>query len=227
MEPKEIIQAALNRGQTALSEYDSKRLLDAFGIPITREALAATEEEAAAFARKLGYPVVMKGCSPRLMHKSDQGWIELNVDSEDQVRRTFQRFVRKAEAPLDGVLIQEKILGPRELVIGMNRDPQFGVCVMLGLGGVMTEVFKDTVFRVAPFDLPEARDMTEELRSKDLLGPFRGQAPADIEALCRALTAVGTLGMELEAITELDANPVIIDPQGRIVAVDALVVLEG
>jgi len=227
MEPKEIIQNALNRGQTALSEYDSKKLLEAFGIPVTREALAVNEEDAVAHARELSYPVVMKGCSPSLMHKSDQGWIELNVDNEDQVRRTFQRFVRKAESPLDGVLVQEKVAGPRELVIGMNRDPQFGVCVMLGLGGVMTEVFKDTVFRVAPFDLPEAGDMMEELRSKDLLGAFRGQAPADIEALCRALTAVGQLGMELEAVTELDANPVIIDPQGRVVAVDALVVLGG
>jgi hypothetical protein len=161
------------------------------------------------------------------MHKSDQGWIELNVANEEQVRQTYQRFVGKAESPLDGVLVQEKISGPRELVIGMNRDPQFGVCVMLGLGGVMTEILKDTVFRVAPFDLLEARDMTEDLRSKAMLGTFRGQAPADLDALCEALTAVGKLGMELEAVTELDANPVIIDPQGRIVAVDALVVLGG
>ena len=227
MEPKEIIEAALDRGQTALSEYESKQLLEAFGVPITREALAVNEEEAVAHAQELGYPVVLKGCSPRLMHKSDQGWIELNVDNEDRVRRTFQRFVRQAEPPLDGVLVQERVSGPRELVIGMNRDPQFGVCVMLGLGGVMTEIFKDTVFRVAPFDVLEARDMAEELRSKALLGSFRGQAPADLDALCEALMAVGKLGMELEAVTELDANPVIIDPQGRVVAVDALVVLGG
>ena len=107
MKPKEIIQGALDRGQSALSEYESKKVLEAFGVPVTREALAVSEEEAVTQARELGYPVVLKGCSPDLMHKSDQGWIELNVDNDDQVRRTFQRFVRKAESPLDGVLVQE------------------------------------------------------------------------------------------------------------------------
>jgi hypothetical protein len=117
------------------------------------------------------------------------------------------------------------VLGQRELVIGLTRDPQFGPCVMLGMGGTMTEVFQDTVFRMAPFDRTEAKDMTEELRFKTILGAFRGQKPVDMEILCRTLTAVGQIGIELETVSELDINPMIITPEGRLVAVDALVVL--
>jgi hypothetical protein len=115
--------------------------------------------------------------------------------------------------------------GQRELVIGLNRDPQFGPCVMLGIGGIMTEVFQDTVFRMAPLDMIEAKDMAEELRFKAILGAFRGQKPVDMEMLCRTLIAVGQIGLELEAVSELDVNPMIVTPQGRVVAADALVVL--
>jgi succinyl-CoA synthetase beta subunit len=97
---------------------------------------------------------------------------------------------------------------------------------MLGIGGTMTEVFQDTVFRMAPFDMTEANDMTEELRFKKILGAFRGQKPVDMDTLCRALIAVGQIGLELEAVSELDINPLIIMPEGRVKAVDALVVLK-
>jgi len=223
-----MLRSAEAQGQTALSEYQAKKLLNAYGIPVTREALALSPDEAAAIAARLGYPVVMKACSPQLMHKSEGGWVRLNLNDEADVRRTYTQIAGAAsDLALEGVLVQEMVPGQRELVMGLSRDPQFGPCVMLGLGGIMTEVFRDTVFRMAPFDDIEARDMIEELASRSMLGEFRGQRPADMETLGRALTAIGRIGLENEGITEMDVNPLIIDPEGRVVAVDALVVLGG
>ncbi|OGP82196.1 MAG: carboxylate--amine ligase [Deltaproteobacteria bacterium RBG_16_54_11] len=222
----DLIRSALKREQRALSEYESKKLLSLYGIPVTREQLSRSAGEAVSAAAEIGFPVVLKASSPELMHKSEHGSIELNLRSEGDVREAYGRIVGSVELELDGVLVQEMVPGQRELVIGLTRDPQFGPCVMLGIGGTMTEVFQDTVFRMAPFDMTEANDMTEELRFKKILGAFRGQKPVDMDTLCRALIAVGQIGLELEAVSELDINPLIIMPEGRVKAVDALVVLK-
>ncbi|MCJ7664151.1 MAG: acetate--CoA ligase family protein, partial [Desulfobacterales bacterium] len=216
---------ALQREQQALSEYESKKLLSLYGIPVTKERLSRSADEAVAAAADLGFPVVLKACSPELMHKSEHGCIELNLRNEGDIRDAYGRIVKSVDLDLEGVLVQEMVPGQRELVVGLIRDPQFGPCVMLGIGGIMTEVFEDTVFRMAPFDMTEAKDMTEELRYKKILGAFRGQKPVDMQTLCRTLRAVGQIGLELEAVSELDINPLIITPQGRVKAVDALVVL--
>jgi succinyl-CoA synthetase beta subunit len=221
----DLIRSALARKQEALSEYESKKLLSFYGIPVTKERLMHSADEAAAAAAALGFPVVLKACSPELMHKSEHGCIELNLRSEKDVREAYGRIVESIDLDLEGVLVQEMVAGQRELVIGLIRDPQFGPCVMLGIGGMMTEIFEDTVFRMAPFDMIEAQDMTEELRFKKIFGAFRGQKPVDIQALCRTLTAVGRIGLERQAIAELDINPLIITPAGSVKAVDALVVL--
>jgi len=225
MRADDLIRSALDRGQPALSEYESKKLLSLYDIPVTRETLSRSADEAVSAAADLGFPVVLKACSPELMHKSERGCIELNLRSERDVREAYERIIRSVDLELEGVLVQEMIPGQRELVVGLNRDPQFGPCVMLGIGGMMTEVFKDIAFRMAPFGMIEAKDMTEELRFKAILGAFRGQKPADMDILCRTLIAVGKIGLELETVSELDINPMIITPEGRVVAVDALVVL--
>jgi acetate---CoA ligase (ADP-forming) subunit beta len=225
MRADNLIRSALDRGQPALSEYESKKLLSLYDIPVTRETLSRSADEAVSAAADLGFPVVLKACSPELMHKSERGCIELNLRSERDVREAYGRIIRSVDLELEGVLVQEMVPGQRELVVGLNRDPQFGPCVMLGTGGMMTEVFKDTAFRMAPFGMIEAKDMAEELRFKAILGAFRGQKPADMDILCRTLIAVGKIGLELETVSELDINPMIITPEGRVVAVDALVVL--
>jgi len=221
----DLIRSALDRGQPALSEYESKKLLSLYGIPVTREKLSNNADEAVAAATEIGFPVVLKACSPELMHKSEHGCIALNLRSEGDVREAYGCIVESVDLDLEGVLVQEMVPGQRELVIGLIRDRQFGPCVMLGIGGTMTEVFQDTVFRMAPVDLIEAQDMTEELRYKKILGAFRGQKPVDMDTLCRALIAVGQIGLARETVSELDINPLIITPEGRVVAVDALVVL--
>jgi succinyl-CoA synthetase beta subunit len=221
----DLIRFALERGQQALSEYESKKLLSLYGIPVTKERLSRSADEVVAAAAALGFPVVLKACSPELMHKSEHGSIALNLRSKGDVREAYGRIVKSVDLDLEGVLVQEMVPGQRELVVGLIRDPQFGPCVMLGIGGIMTEVFDDTCFRMAPFDMIEAQDMTEELRSKKIFGAFRGQKPVDMKTLCRTLIAVGQIGLELETVAELDINPLIITPAGRLKAVDALVVL--
>lgn len=221
----DLIRSALTREQQALSEYESKKLLSFYGIPVTKERLSCSADEAAAAAAALGFPVVLKACSPALMHKSEHGSIALNLRSKGDVREAYGRIVKSIDLDLEGVLVQEMVPGQRELVVGLIRDPQFGPCVMLGIGGTMTEIFEDTVFRMAPFDMIEAQDMTEELRFKKIFGAFRGQKPVDMQTLCRTLIAVGQIGLEREAVSELDINPLIITPEGRVKAVDALVVL--
>ena len=225
MRADDLIRSGLNRGQRALSEYESKQLLGLYGIPVTREELSHSADEALSVAEGLGFPVVLKACSAKLMHKSEQGGIELNLRTKGDVREAYRRITQGVDLELDGVLVQEMVPGQRELVVGLNRDSQFGPCVMLGIGGIMTEVFKDTVFRMAPFDVIEAKDMADELRFKTVLGAFRGQKPVDMDMLCHTLIAVGQIGLELEAVSELDINPMIITPEGRLVAADALVVL--
>ncbi|MFZ5571539.1 MAG: acetate--CoA ligase family protein [Thermodesulfobacteriota bacterium] len=219
------VSSALAQGQRALSEYQSKELLRAYDIPVTREILTEHVADAIRAAGEIGYPVALKACAPELMHKSESGAVALNLKNEEDIREAHERISAGLAPAKTAMLVQEMIAGQRELVIGLTRDPQFGPCVMLGLGGILTEILQDTVFRAAPFDLIEARDMVRELRGKAILEAFRGQRPADLDTLLRALVAVGRIGLEQPAVTELDINPLIIDPAGRIVAVDALVVL--
>jgi acetate---CoA ligase (ADP-forming) subunit beta len=222
----DLIRTAVKKGARALSEYDAKRILGAYGIPVTRERLAKDKDSALAAAQAIGYPVVLKACAAELMHKSESGVIEVGITDDNQLRSAYDRIVAATAGSLDGMLVQERVRGQRELVAGLVRDAQFGPCVMVGLGGVLTEVFKDIAFRVAPFDAREASEMLTELGCKEMLDAFRGQAPADRKTLCDTLVAVGRIGLDHKAIGEIDINPIIIDVQGRIKAVDALIVID-
>lgn len=220
----DLIQSAIAKGARALSEYEAKRFLQSYGIPVTRESLVQDRQAALDAAHEIGYPVVLKACSAELMHKSEAGAVAVGIGDGAGLQAAYERIRRAVSVPLEGILVQEMVHGRRELVVGLSRDPQFGPCVMVGLGGVLTEVLKDIVFRVAPFDQREALEMLGELRCREMLAAFRGQAPADRQALAETLVAVGRIGLEHEIIAEIDINPIIIDAQGHIKAVDALVV---
>ena len=224
MTMNELVHDAMEKGQKALSEHAAKQLLAAYGVPVTREILAREKGQAVEAADTIGYPVVLKACSPELMHKSESGGVVVGIENATTLTEAYERVVAATDAPLEGILIQEMVHGRRELVIGLNRDPQFGPCVMLGLGGVLTEAIKDIVFRVAPFDQAEALDMMDELRSKAILDHFRGEAAVDRTILGKTLQAVGQIALDHDAIAEIDINPIIIDARGDIKAVDALVV---
>jgi acyl-CoA synthetase (NDP forming) len=223
---REIIQEALRRGQKTLSEYDSKRVLSAYGFPVVREKLVESRAGAVKAAKEIGLPVVLKACSPEISHKTEKKLIEVDLRSLKEVQQAYEGIgQRLGDTPLDGILVQEMVRGSRELVIGMVRDAQFGPCVMFGLGGIFTEVLKDVSFRIAPLERRDAVEMTQEIKGAPVLGSFRGMAPVDLDLLVSMLVHAGQLGLELESVKEVDINPLII-VGSKPVAVDALVVLE-
>jgi succinyl-CoA synthetase beta subunit len=219
----EIIKRAVANGQKTLSEYESSLVIKSADVEVAPAVLARTRNEAGQMAEKLGYPVVMKGCSAELAHKTEAGMVKLNIGNSDEAVRVFDELMGKIKG-LDGVLIQKMVTGSREFVIGLSRDPQFGPCVMFGLGGILTEALKDVTFRVAPLSKEDALEMIDEIKTKKILGEFRGSPSVDREALAKALVGVGELGMKYDSIAEIDINPLIISGN-KPVAVDALVVL--
>jgi acetyl-CoA synthetase (ADP-forming) len=220
-----IIDEAVSRGQKALSEYEAKKFLSEHGVIVTREELVKSVDEAKEAAERLGYPVVIKACGPDISHKTERSLVKVKIETPEALEKAYREIENNLKGdPYDGMLIQEMVEGEREFVIGLIRDPQFGPCVMFGLGGIFTEVLKDTSFRVAPIEKYDALQMMEEIRAKDLLGPFRGKPPVNKDLLAQSLIAVGEIGMKYDHVREIDINPVIISGD-RPVAVDALVVL--
>ncbi|MBU2490752.1 MAG: acetate--CoA ligase family protein [Proteobacteria bacterium] len=219
----DIIAAALERGDASLSEFDAKALLSAHGFPVVPGALAHTPDEAAAAARSLGFPVAVKACAPGLAHKTEAGAVALHLADEAGVREAFSRV---AAAAGGAVLVERMASGSRELAMGLVRDPHFGPCVMLGLGGVFAEALGDTAFRAAPVDLHEIRDMVAELAGKKIFAGLRGMAPVNEDDLFTCLSALSQIGFSCDRVAEVDVNPVIADKNGRLFAADALVVLK-
>jgi succinyl-CoA synthetase beta subunit len=226
MEKDPIVEKALERGQSALSEHDSKQLIAKYGIPTAPEKLTGSVDEAVAASGEIGYPVVLKACGPEISHKTERELVVVGVRNDAEVKEAYDKILANlGDTPREGVLVQKMVSGERELVIGLVRDPQFGPCVMFGLGGIFTEVLKDTSFRVAPITEDDAMQMMEDIKAKAILGPVRGKSPADKAKLAKALVGLGKIGLDLAAVGEIDVNPLIITGDGEPVAVDALVVL--
>ncbi len=226
MEPMTLIDHCRRTGRTTLNEAESKQLLRHYGIPVVAEAVAVTEDEAVAMAKKLGLPVVLKGLGARLTHKTERGLVKVNLSSETAVRQAYQEIKTGAADDWEGCLIQPLVTGRREFVAGMVRDAQFGATIMFGLGGIFTEALGDVVFRIAPVDTGQAFQMIQELAASALLGAFRGDAAADQAHLIRVIEGLSQLALAHPEIKEVDINPLIISAQGGVTAVDALVVLD-
>jgi len=221
-----IIEDAIKRGDKALSEYESKKVLEAYSIRVTKEFIAKDLAQAKTFANQIGYPVVLKGSSSTLTHKTELNLIELGIEDDAALARAYKTIEERGKDQLDGILVQEMVKGERELVAGLIRDPQFGPCVMFGLGGIFTEVLKDVTFRVAPLEKIDALEMMEEIKAKKMLEEFRGKPAVNKEILAQALINLGKIGLEIDEIAEIDINPMIIKDDIP-VAVDALVVLKN
>jgi acyl-CoA synthetase (NDP forming) len=211
------------RSGRALSELESKQVLAAYGIPITRDVLATSEKEAAKAAEAIGFPVVLKVSSRDVRHKSDAGLVAVGVTSPKKVRATFAALAERAPAA-EGVLVCEQIVGAVETVVGVATDDLFGPVVMFGLGGVFVEVLRDVSFRVPPFSRDEARRMVTEVKGYPLLSGARGRAKADMPALVDAIMKVQRLAVDLHSdLAELDINPLAVQEKG-VVALDALAI---
>jgi len=210
---------------TTLSEHESKKLLAGFGVPLPAEELVADAAGAAQAAARLGHPVVLKLCGDAIAHKTERDLVRLGLKDEASVRAAAEELLRKAR-PEDGpvsLLVAEQVAGRRELIAGIVRDPSFGPCVLLGLGGVLTEALEDVVFAAAPLSRGDALRMIDGLRTAALFTePFRGEPPLDREALADILVGLGRAGDERHDIASVDLNPLIVR-EGVPIAVDALV----
>jgi acetate---CoA ligase (ADP-forming) subunit beta len=225
-EAQAIIEKARKEGRTNLSEYESKTLLRHYGMPVAREVLANDHEGFLKAVDEIGFPLVIKGCAPSLAHKTEQGLVRVDIRNREEADAVFEDLLARMDGLSRSLLVQEMVKGTRELVVGMTRDPQFGPCVMFGLGGIYTEILRDVSFRVAPLEKRDALQMTQEIRGRKILESVRGMPPADVESLCEILITMGQIGLEHEAIKEIDVNPLILSGS-KPVAVDALVVLGG
>jgi len=222
----EILDKALKEGRNTLSEYESKVILASYQIPVTREIMAESSDEVITAAQEIGYPVVMKGCAPDITHKTEKGLIRTDIRDDREALDAFNDIMAGMNG-IEGasVLVQEMIKGKRELVLGLIRDPQFGPCVMFGLGGIFTEILKDVSFRLAPLEKRDALEMMDEIKAHKILDAIRGMDAVDRDVLSEMLINVGRIGTENDTIKEIDINPVIISGS-RPIAVDALVVLQ-
>lgn len=219
-----IIEKALKEGRGVLSEHEAKELLSVYKIPVAREMVAKTEGDLTKATNDIGYPLVMKGCSPDLTHKTEQGLVKVDLRNDEEARAAFQEIMNNMQGQQKAVLVQELVRGSRELMVGMTRDAQFGPCVMFGLGGIFTEILKDISFRVAPIEKRDAKEMMQEIKGHKILENVRGMPAADLEELSEILIRVGEIGLDNDAIKEIDVNPLILSGS-QPVAVDALVVL--
>jgi len=222
---------ALPAGKGAVASLEGQALLQSFGVATAAAKLATSADGAVAAAEALGYPVVLKIESPDILHKTEAKGVALNLKNAAAVRAAFEQLLAnaktyKGDARIAGVLVQSMAQGDVELVIGLKRDPTFGPVVMVGLGGVLIEVFKDVVFRAAPVTQAEALRMLDELKSRAVLDGVRGRPPVDRGALARMISAVSLFGAAAgPRLAELDLNPVLAGPQG-VTAVDWLMVLD-
>jgi acetate---CoA ligase (ADP-forming) len=219
--------------QCVLSEHESKQLLAAWGVRGTRERRASSMEEAVAAAEQIGYPVVLKADSADILHKTEAGVVRLGLTDSAAVAEAFADVMARARAlnanaRVGGVLVQEMITNGTEVIVGINADPQLGPMVLLGIGGVLVEVYQDFSLRRCPITLDEAHAMIDSLKGARLLQGYRGRLPADVAALAQTLVSVSHLGVHLEGqLAELDINPLLVLPEGEgVVAADALIVLK-
>jgi len=215
-----------------LNEDDSKMLVNDYGIKTTHPQPAATEDEAVAIARKKGYPVVMKIYSPDITHKSDVGGVALNIKDDEMVRATFRNMVKTAaekrpDARIDGVTIQIMVNTKEgvELIVGTKKDPVFGTVMLVGMGGVTAELFKDKRLEFPPLNEQLAHQMLKSLTIYPLLKGYRGDTPKNIDKLIEALIRMSYLAADYPEIAELDINPLVVTPTD-VIALDARIVVD-
>ena len=215
----------------ALSEHESKQELKVYGVPVPDEVIVTSKEEAAQFAKNHPDPLVMKVESADILHKSDVGGVKLNVCGPEAAEKAYEEIMesvtaKRPDAHINGILTVPMLDAGVEIIIGVNNDPQFGPMIMVGMGGVFVEVFKDVALYPAPLKEEEALEMLKSLKSFKLLNGYRGTEKCDIKALCQTIVAISNYAQaNKDVLKELDINPLFVYPEGKGVGVaDALIV---
>ena len=229
---KEVFAKARDEGRLSLGDMEARIVAEAYGLRLPASRLAATAEEAVQVAREIGFPVVLKIASPDILHKTDIGGVKVGLASPADVRDAFELIVYRAQryqpdAHIWGCQVQAMAPKGLEVLVGMNRDPQFGPLVTFGLGGVLVEVLKDVTFRIAPFTKDEATQMLSEIRAHALLDGVRGGPPADKAVIVDTLLRVSQLVTDFPEIVEMDVNPLVVyEPGQGAIGLDVRMVLK-
>lgn len=228
-----IITRRLRTGNVQLGEVKAKSILQAYGFQIPDGYLATNVAEAVEIAERIGFPVAMKIVSPDIIHKSDLGGVRLNVHNSEAVRDAYDLMMlrisqRAPHAWIEGIYVEKMLDKGLEVIIGMNRDPQFGPMLMFGLGGIFVEVMKDVTFHLAPITSDEAIQMLKSTRSYEILQGKRGQKGVDLAAIATGLQRISQLGRDFPQIVELDINPFIVGEMGtEPIVADARITLQS
>ncbi|WP_174732000.1 acetate--CoA ligase family protein [Mesobacillus harenae] len=216
-----------------LNEIESRQLLEDQNINLNKYAFTRTKEEAVNQARTMQFPLVMKVVSPVIVHKSDFGGVQVGLKTVEEVEQAYDRIYENAARKgvlrneIEGVVVQEMIEGVQEILVGIKRDPIFGPVLVIGIGGIFVELFKDVQLGICPLTEEDVSKMIEGLKGFPLLNGFRGRKQADVNALISLSQKVSAMAMENEQIVEMDLNPVILKENGYgAVAVDARIVLK-
>ncbi len=220
---RQIKQTIETRRENVLDEWESKKILRELELAVVPEILVEDLPGALEAARSFGYPVVLKGRSPGLVHKTEAGLVRLDLHTPEQLQSAFREMTACPKPPAS-FMVQPQLKGDLELIAGVVRDPQFGPAVMLGLGGIRAEIYRDVLFRLAPVDKETVWRMAEGLKGRALFQGYRGAAPVKMDLLAEWLIRLGELACQVEAIQEIDVNPLLI-VKGEPIAVDASIVL--
>ncbi len=226
---KQVFDETIKTDHKVITEEDSKSILKSYGISVPPYALVTSEAEAAKAAKKVGFPLVMKVVSPQILHKTDVGGVKVGIDNINDVKKTFKdmygRLSKKKGVHVKGILLEKMVPKGVELIVGLQNDAQFGPVIMVGMGGVLTEVMRDVAFRMLPITTSDARSMLDELKGSKMLKGFRGSKPIDMNMLTTALVKIGKLGIDHAThFNSIDFNPVIVYPKSYAV-VDAKILL--
>jgi len=226
---KKIFEDTIETDHKVITEELSKSILKTYGVKVPPFALVTSAEDAVKQAKKIGFPIVMKVVSPQILHKTEVGGVKVGIDNVNDVKKTFTdmygRLSKKKGVDVKGILLEKMVPKGVELIVGIQNDPQFGPIIMVGLGGIMTEVMKDVAFRMLPITTSDAKSMINELKGAKLLKGFRGSAPIDINMVAKMLVDIGKLGVEnADYVNSIDFNPVIVYPKSHFV-VDAKIIL--
>jgi len=220
-------------GRLFLLESEAYEVLRAYRFPVVRSRLARSKEEAKAAARRIGFPVVLKIASPDIIHKVDYGGVRLDLKTEDEVESAYREILdnirrRQPEARISGLMVEEMARPGKEVILGMNRDAQFGPILMFGLGGIYVEALEDVSFRLAPIREYSALAMIKKTKAHKILDGFRGGPVYDIQAIAECLLRLSQLVVDFEEIRELDINPLLVYEKGQgCRIVDARIILDG
>jgi acyl-CoA synthetase (NDP forming) len=226
MNISELIKNKLESNQTVLTEFESKMLLKEIEIPIPDQELATTKEETLSFAKKIGFPIVLKLMAEDIVHKSDTGAVKLNIKTEDEITQAYDELMKIPSKSEKSISVQKMAGEPiTELIIGMTTDAQFGPALMFGIGGILVELLEDVSFRIAPITEYDAREQIREIKGFPILDGYRGKPKADIDAIVNTLLKISDLVTEYEEIYEMDLNPVFIYEKG-LICVDARIILK-